>query len=157
MFCLLDYEKEISQRLQQKVIFVEDPALFGRTFEEKSKYENSLLEKKPEKNIKDMKEISTPTVHMENREVMKMENLLTSVLNFDSAPVTLDVAATEDFQLSFRMPGDTPDKVQAIIYEQMKEFFVDSARFILQSKRYGRYIKDPGTNAPFNPFQNIGG
>jgi len=86
---------------------------------------------------------------------IQMEALLNEFKG-PSTPVTLDVVGSEDFQLSFTIPGHTADNVKAAVHEQMKEFFVDSARFILQSKAYGRYIKDPDAKDQ-NPMVTLGG
>jgi len=178
MFCLMDMEDTIEAQLGQRPNYVKTPEDFGRTTEEyekyknvpKSVYEEPLTEVQPanvqpvqsaETGVasalpKDLKQdLEAALKKSSKKEEIQMEALLNEFKG-PSTPVTLDVVGSEDFQLSFTIPGHTADNVKAAVHEQMKEFFVDSARFILQSKAYGRYIKDPDAKDQ-NPMVTLGG
>ncbi len=168
MFCLIDLNI-----LMKKSLGVAPPPIipevFGRTKEEYDKYviagSTTYMEQESEESIGTektsppkedlLKKASENTLKMDAKEEMEMSALLNEFKE-DAPPITLDVMASEDFILSYTFPGNTPDRVKEAVFKEMKKFYVETARFILMSDKYGQYVKDPNEpNQP--PMLNIGG
>ena len=138
MFCLIDMENSIEKQFGKRPVYVDDPAKFGRTQQEYDSYRTNPVQ--AGSHFYQETEISKPNT--DENDVIKMEDLLNNASN-NKDPSVINVYASEDFSMTINLPGTFSPDVVAVIREEAKKFFEETARFGLQSKTYGQYVANP--------------